>query len=382
MVAVRTAPVAPRRVAKRDRPAQRIDLGRVEAELLDDRKALRRECLVQFDPVDRVLPDARAAQDLGNRRDRAHAHDLGRDSADGEADPARKRREAQLLQHPFTDHDRRTRAVRGLRAVARGHRALGRKHRLELGQAVGARIAARALVAIEAALARDDLARCEIGHIFADRIRRDLGGELAARLGGERLAVTRQREGVLLLARHLPPRGDPFRGQPHAVGDAEVLVLGEHLGVEREPAEHRDHAHALGAGGDDDVGLAGADAVGGDRDRVQPGGAEAIDRHPRHAVRQPGEQQTDARDVHALFVLGHGAADDHVLDALRLDLRYLHQDTLQDVRQQRVGAGMPERAPRGLADRCARRGDDVRILQLLGHAPSVRKFSSSAACRS
>ncbi len=32
-------------------------------------------------------------------------------------------------------------------------------------------------------------------------------------------------------------------------------------------------------------------------------------------VRQAGQQQADARDVHALLRLGHRAADDHVVDA-------------------------------------------------------------------
>ena len=46
---------------------------------------------------------------------------------------------------------------------------------------------------------------------------------------------------------------------------------------------------------------------------------------------KPGQQQADPRDVHPLLGLGHRAADDHVLDALRIDLRHLREHALQHV---------------------------------------------------
>ena len=48
------------RVAQRDRAAHRVDLGRIEAEVLDHRQRLRGEGFVQFEPVDLVLGDAGA----------------------------------------------------------------------------------------------------------------------------------------------------------------------------------------------------------------------------------------------------------------------------------------------------------------------------------
>ena len=168
-------------------------------------------------------------------------------------------------------------------------------------------------------VARDDLVRREVRRVLAHGDRADLGAEFAGRLRGERLLVRRQRERVLVLARDLPLRRDLLGREAHAVRDADVLVAREHRLVDREPPEHRDHAHALGARRDHDVRLAGADPVGRDRHRVQAGRAEAVDRHAGHAVRQAGQQHADARDVHALLVLGHRAADDHVLDALGVD---------------------------------------------------------------
>ena len=50
------------RVAERDRAAQRVDLGRVEAEVADHRQRLRGEGLVELDPVEVVLASGRPAR--------------------------------------------------------------------------------------------------------------------------------------------------------------------------------------------------------------------------------------------------------------------------------------------------------------------------------
>src|SRR5689334_21731625 len=46
------------RMAKRDRAAERVDPVGVQADVLDHGERLRGECLVEFDPVEIVLPDA------------------------------------------------------------------------------------------------------------------------------------------------------------------------------------------------------------------------------------------------------------------------------------------------------------------------------------
>ena len=90
-------------------------------------------------------------------------------------------------------------------------------------------------------------------------------------------------------------------------------------------AHHRHHGHRLGAAGDHHVGLADADAVGRHRHRGDARGAEAIDGDAAHGVRQAGQQHRDARHVEALLGLGEGAADDGVLDQLRVEARHLGQ---------------------------------------------------------
>ncbi len=211
-------------------------------------------------------------------------------------------------------HDRCACAVGRLRAVPGSDRAARREHRPQLREPFSAGVGTRALVAIDARRPCADPVPVEVGDSSLHVERRDLVGELAARLRGQRLAMRLERERVLRLARHVPLLGHLLRRQPHPVGDADVLVAREHVRVHREPAEQRDHAHALGARGDHHVRFAGADPVGGDRHRVQSRRAEPVDRHAGHARRQPREQHADPRDVHALLELGHRAADDHVLD--------------------------------------------------------------------
>src|SRR5207244_11548272 len=84
-------------------------------------------------------------------------------------------------------------------------------------------------------------------------------------------------------------------------------------------------------------------------------------------------------NVNALFVFGHRAADDHVFDPLGLDLSHLCEDALQDVREQRVRAGVLERAARRLAYRCTRRRNDIRVMHLPGHVtlPSISQWLAS-----
>jgi hypothetical protein len=187
--------------------------------------------------------------------------------------------------------------------------------------------------------------------------------------------VRLERERVLVGARHAPLLGDLLRGDAHAVGDGDVLV-GEDAGAHRHlVAHHWNHAHGLDAASQHQVGLAEADPVRGQRHGLQARGAEAVDGLRRGRFRKARQQRADARDVHALLALGHRAADHDVVDAARVDPRRLPDDGAQDMREEVGGVGVAQRAARCLADRRARRRDDVRILDLLAH------LNSSAACR-
>ena len=77
--------------------------------------------------------------------------------------------------------------------------------------------------------------------------------------------------------------------------------------------------HGFRAAGDGHFSLPRHDALRGDRNRLQSRRAEAIDGHRRRFHRQSRAQRRDTRDVHSLFSLGHGAAQNHVLDFFRFE---------------------------------------------------------------
>ena len=60
-------------------------------------------------------------------------------------------------------------------------------------------------------------------------------------------------------------------------------------------------------------------------DRLHRRAAEAVDRRGGDALRQAGEKADQAGDVQPLLALGEGAADDQVLDRLRVDAGALDQ---------------------------------------------------------
>ena len=60
-----------------------------------------------------------------------------------------------------------------------------------------------------------------------------------------------------------------------------------------------------------------SDRLGGEGDRLQARRAEAVDGHGRGRRRDAREERRQARHVHPLLGLGHGAAEDHVVDHLR-----------------------------------------------------------------
>ena len=216
----------------------------------------------------------------------------------------------------------------------------------------------------------------EIGDAFIDGIGRDLVSELALFDRCKRAPVRLGGELVLGLAADFPLVRHLFRGDAHAVGDADVFVLEKDLLVGGDlVAAHRNHAHALGAGADHDFGFAEADAVRRNRHRLEPRRTEAIDGHSRNVVGKSGEQQPDAGDVHPLLGLRHRAADHDVVYHRGIQSRRLRECTLQHMRQHVVWTDVPEHAARRLAHRRARRTDDVCIMYLLSHFDSSKSES-------
>ena len=101
---------------------------------------------------------------------------------------------------------------------------------------------------------------------------------------------------------------------------------------------------------DQKVRLADADAIGRHRESGDARGAEAIDGHATDPLRQPRQEHGRARDVRALLALGHGAADDGVLEQLRVERGSLGDEGTQRVHEEVVGAHPLQSTARRLAD--------------------------------
>ena len=86
-----------------------------------------------------------------------------------------------------------------------------------------------------------------------------------------------------------------------------------------------DQADRLQAAGDERVHLAGHHALSCERDRLQAGGAEAVDRHSGRRDGKPGAQRDLARDVRARGALAERAADDDVLHLAGVEPGPLHR---------------------------------------------------------
>ncbi len=358
------------RMAQGDRATQRVHLRRIQSAGADHRQRLRSEGLVEFDPVELVLVETSLLERLRDRRDRADAHDFRTHAGDREADEAGERGETVVLDRLCGRQQHRAGAVAHLRAVARGHAAAElavAEHRTQLGQPLQAAVLARTFVGIDQLLAQLDGVAGQVGQVRQHLVRADLAGEFTGGDRGDGLLVRGQRERVLVGARDLPFLRDLLGGDAHAIGDGDVVVA-EHRRRQRDlVAHHRHHRHRFGAAGEHQVGIAQADLVGGQGDRLQAGGAEPVDRLCSHRVRQAGQQHADARDVHALLALGHRAADDRVVDARQVDARRLRDHGLQHVGEHVVGTGVAEHALGRLAHRGAGGGDDVGVLDLLAH---------------
>ena len=147
----------------------------------------------------------------------------------------------------------------------------------------------------------------------------------------------------------LADRRAPGLGASLGVGEERVVRAAVGRAV-AEPADRLDTT------GDEDVAFAGLDGMGGHPDGLQRGGAVAVDRRPGHV--EPGQEASHPPEVVAGLAGRLSAADDDVLDGLRVELRELLEDGLDDQGGQVVRTAVDERTLHGPADRGPAGGDD------------------------
>ena len=137
--------------------------------------------------------------------------------------------------------------------------------------------------------------------------------EAAGGLRGNGFLVAREGEGILVVARDSVLAGNALGGEAHGEQRCGVVGGKPRIGAGLDAA-HGNEAHGFGAAGHDDARAARADALIGQRDGLQAGGAEAIDGDAGDFDGQAGAQSGPAGDVPALLAFGLRAAEDYVVD--------------------------------------------------------------------
>ena len=223
--------------------------------------------------------------------------------------------------------DRRRGAVGELRGVARRDAAVGLEGRLEgLGRPSSV-VSGRLHSSLRTTTPSSIVTRAVLGldgALHGDR--RDALVEPALLLGQRDALLTLECVGVLILARDLVALGHDLGG--HAHPHVEPGQLRVHLRVHHVLETHLVVLHQrdrFGAAADRDVGAVDQDPMRGHRDRLEPRGAVAVHGGAGHRSRQARREQRHARDVVPGRALGQPAAEDHVLDLGRVEIRHLRR---------------------------------------------------------
>ena len=250
---------------------------------------------------------------FGNRGDGADAHLFRQTTGDGVGDEAGERLNAELARAAVFHQDGGGGSVRGLRGVAGSDGSLRVKDGLERGEGGSRSVGARAFVGGEFFFLNVRLFRRDVRSCSRDFDRNELFGEAAGGLRGESFLVARESELILINSRDAVMPGDALGGKAH--GEKRGRIVGGEPGIGAGlVAAHGNEAHGFGSAGDDDAGGAGADAVIGERDGLETGGAEAIDGCAGNFDGKAGAKSGHARDVPTLLAFGLRAAEDDVVD--------------------------------------------------------------------
>ena len=230
----------------------------------------------------------------------------GFSAGDAARHDARERRDAELLGPGVAHHDDRGRAVVQRARVARGDRAVGPEHRLELRELLDGRAVARARRPSRATvpsgsvigmisrsknpLCCDSTARCcerAANSSISSRVTPSACDDVLRGLAHRDVDVGQSLGAASTSARRRPDRA--LRAGP---GVGEPVVGGARAAVGAALVEA---AHALDARGDEHVALAALDRVRGHADGLQRRRAVAVDGRAGDVVRCPRAARRRAR---------------------------------------------------------------------------------------
>jgi len=238
--------------------------------------------------------------------------------------------------------NQRRRAVVDPRGIAGGDALVGAVDRLEFGQGFQGGIPWM-LVALHHGFA----------FFMGDPHRHDFLGKVTGGLRGSRALLAAQGERVLVGAGDVVVVGHVIGGLRHRIH----TVLGFHQRVDKAPADggvfqrhvarkrgiglaHHEgrSGHRLDATGNHQLHLAAGNGTKRSADGLHARGAQTVEGHARHALRQAGQQQRHARHIAVVFAGLVGTAEEHLIDRVPLHRRVARHQRLDRQRRQVVGA--------------------------------------------
>ncbi len=287
------------RVAQGDGTAIDVDLVHVPLQLPGHGQRLGGKGFVGFNQVQLLQGPAGLVQAAAGGRDRADAHDGRVDPGVGVGTDFRQHWQAQGLGFFSAHQQHRRRTVIERRSVASGDAAVLLEGGLEFTQGFGGGAGPWLFVGGKGQ---------RIALALGNQDRRDLIGEATTFNRGHGFLLGRGGKGILFLATDAVLVHQVFgcdahvvivEGVPQTIGDHAV----DHLCMAHAQARAcgRQHvggqAHVFHAAGNDDVGIAAADRLGTEVQRLEARATDLVQGHRGYCMGQPGQNRRLARRV-------------------------------------------------------------------------------------
>ena len=245
----------------------------------------------------------------------------------------------------FVGDDHRGGTVVNPRCVSGGDGAFCAEQRLELLQCIDGRAGTRMLI--------DRDLEQRVLPVAAHRYRNDLLGMESTLLRRDRALLAAQCEGILVSTGNLVIPRDILAGARHRLGTVKRIegrvdeapahrrvlkLLAATKGAVSLANHERCTCHALNPARDGKRHLVRTDRARCFAHRLKARGTQAVESHPRHRVRQAGQQQTHPRNVAIILARLVGAAIEHFLDCCRIETLIAGEQCPHRHRTEVVGA--------------------------------------------
>ena len=330
-----------------------------DAQLVAAIQHLHRERLVELPQADVADLQAGALQQARNGKDRADAHLVRLAACHGEAAEQAQGRNAAFFRQFGVHQNADGRSVAELAGVAGGDRPT-RRHRPDLADPFQRGVGADAFIGGNGHFLAGDMAARLVHHAHHGGHGDDLVGELARGLRGRGALLAAGAVGILVLPGNAITLGHLLSRLQHVPVDLGLDFLHGRIA----PHMHIDlvlhTGNAFDTTGHHHRRLVDNDAMRRHGDRLQPRGAEAVDRDTTRGDRQSCAQCRNAGHIPAGGAFQQRSAEDHVLHLGGIDARALNC-VLDRMRSQRGRVGHVEGTLPALGQAGAGCGDNGNV---------------------